>query len=113
MMTIRAHVIRAAAISTVAVLATTTLAHADWSYCYAADPDQHRFYVSSPFVQTQPMEAIEAAFRRVLEEQQLDSRAVACPRGSDEAEVRERLNYAASYNRQNGNSVIRLDWSPA
>jgi hypothetical protein len=27
--------------------------------------------------------------------------------------VRERLNYAASYNRQNGNSVIRLDWSPA
>ena len=113
MMTIRAHVIRAAALSTVAVLATTTLAHADWSYCYAADPDQHRFYVSSPFVQTQPMEAIEDAFRRMLEEQHIDARAVACPRGHDEEEVQERISYTTSYNRQNGNTVVPLAWSPA
>ncbi len=110
---IRARVIRAAVTGMAAVLATTTAAYAEWRYCFAAAPDQHRFYVSSPFVQTQPMEFIEVAFRRMLEERRIETRAVGCPRGHDEAEVWERMGHATAYNRQSGNSVVPLDWSPA
>lgn len=110
---IRAQAVRALLVGVAAVVATATAAQADWRYCYASSSEQHRFYVSSPFVQTQPMEVIEAAFRRMLEERRIESRAAACPRGHDEAEVRARMDHTASYNRQNGNTVVPLDWSPA
>ena len=113
MTTIRAHGVRAAAIGAAAVVVTATAARADWRYCYASAPDQQRLYVSSPFVQTQPMEVIEDAFRRMLEGRRIEPHAVACPRGHDEAEVRDRMDHTASYNRQNGNTVVPLDWSPA
>src|SRR5215210_3066541 len=104
---IRARRGRAAAVGVAVVFSTA--AQADWRYCYASAPDQHRFYMSVPFVQTQPIEIVEDAFRRMLEERRIQPRAVACPRGHDEAEVQERMEHAASYNRQNGNTIVSLD----
>jgi len=112
MTTIRARMVRLT-VSIASVVAAATAARAEWRYCYATAPDQHRFYVSSAFVQAQPMEAIEDAFRRMLEERQIEARAVACPRGHNEEEVQERISYTTSYNRQNGNTVVPLAWSPA
>src|SRR4051794_18868223 len=94
------------------LIASTTAARADWRYCYAAAPDQHRFYVSLPFVETLPMAAIEDAFTRMLDERRIERRAAACPRGHTEEDVRDLIAHATSYNRQNGNTVVPLDWSP-
>jgi hypothetical protein len=111
MAVIRASGGRALAVGVAVVFSTAALA--DWRYCYASAPDQHRFYMSLPFVQTQPAETIEDAFRRMLDERGIQPRAVVCPRGHDQAEVQERMDHATSYNRQNGNTVVPLDWSPA
>ena len=95
------------------ILASATAAHSEWRYCYAADPDRHRFYVSLSFIATQPMKAIEDAFARMLDERRIERRIAACPPARTKDDVDDMVEQATSYNRRNRNVVVPLDWAPA
>src|SRR4051794_18683197 len=99
MVVIRAGGGRALAVGVAVVFSTA--ASADWCYCYSSPPDQHRSTCRCRLSKCSPGDA----FRRMLDERGIQPRAVVCPRGHDQAEVQERIDHAASYNRQNGNTV--------
>lgn len=81
----------------------------EWRYCYALSAAQHRLYMSAAFPAPEPLQAIEAAFTRWLDGSNFVHQAVACPRGSDLSEIQSRMQTATAFNRENGNSVVRLD----
>ena len=93
----------------------TQAALADWRYCYAVAPAQHRFYMSAPFQipQSQATSGIEASFRQTVQSQDVRTQSVGCPRGADRGEIGESMRHAADYNRSSSNVVVPLDWSPA
>lgn len=94
-----------------ALLASATGAQAvEWRYCYALTREDHRFHMSEPFPTTQPMEVIEAEFRRHLVQMRIDGASSACSRNPDREALREFMQAAAAYNRAQGNRVVTLDW---
>ena len=99
--------------ATLVTIGWTQAAFADWRYCYAVAPAQHRFYMSAPFQipQNQATSGIEASFRQTVQRQDVRTESVACPRGADRDEIGERMRHAADYNRSSGNVVVPLDWS--
>jgi len=88
-------------------------ARAEWRYCFALDPVERRFLVSEPAPASRPMAVLEAEFRRVLSSRGQKIQGVACPRSESRSGIESMINSAAEYNRENGNAVLQVDWSPA
>lgn len=86
-------------------------AAADWRYCLARGP-AGTVYLSAPFSTVAAMPALDAAFGRMLDRTKRPHDPVQCPRADDAASLRAMRHTALRYNREEGKTVVELDWSP-
>ncbi len=84
---------------------------AEWRYCIAPSSAQRTIYMSAPFPNDEPMETIEAAFGRVLDQALLQHDSVQCPRGDAQSIAAMKLQ-AIQFNQASGNKVVQLNWRP-
>jgi hypothetical protein len=87
-------------------------AAAEWRFCVAPSGQEHRVYLTAPFLTSSSMEAMENGFRQVLEHSGRRHDGVQCPTGPNEQAVRVMRQHADDFNRQLGNDVVPLDWKP-
>ncbi|GJD60975.1 hypothetical protein [Methylobacterium frigidaeris] len=95
----------------IGVTLVATPAVADWRYCLARGPDR-TVYLSAPFSTVAAMPALDAAFGRMLDRTKRPHHPVQCPRADDAASLRAMRLTALRYNRQDGETVVELDWTP-
>jgi hypothetical protein len=93
-----------------AVLAVTPAA-ADWRYCLARGPAR-TVYLSAPFSTVAAMPSLDAAFAAMLDRTRRAHDPVQCPRAGDAAALRAMRLAALRYNRQDGETVVELAWTP-
>ena len=84
---------------------------AEWRYCLAAVPAQHKIYMSAAFPTDSAMETLEAAFGRALDRALIQHDAVQCPRGDQQSIAAMKLK-AIQFNRDSGNKVVEFNWRP-
>lgn len=105
------------AILVAALLAITMLPQqalaADWRYCLAPSHAEHKTYMSLPFPATMSMDDAEAQFGRLLTASGRHFDDVQCPRGDGETAILTMQQHAIAINRELGNEVISLRWTPA
>ncbi|TGD99356.1 hypothetical protein [Methylobacterium nonmethylotrophicum] len=99
-----------AGILTGALLAATPAA-ADWRYCLARGPGR-TVYLSAPFSTVAAMPSLDAAFGRMLDRTRRAHDPVQCPRAEDANALRAMRQTALRYNREDGETVVELDWTP-
>jgi hypothetical protein len=95
----------------IGALKASTARAAEWRYCLAATPAQHKVYMSAPFQNNMTMETLEAAFGQALDRAQVQHDAVQCPRG-DESTIAGMKAQAIHYSREVGDRVIDFNWRP-
>jgi hypothetical protein len=99
-----------------AVLVTAMLSQSafasDWRYCLAPSHSQHKIYMSPPFPATVSMDDAELQFGRLLSQSGLRFDDVQCPRGRDETAAMTMQQHAITVNRQLGNEIVHLRWTP-
>jgi hypothetical protein len=83
-----------------------------WQYCLAPSHAEHKVYISPPFPKSAALNSTEAAFDRMLLQSQIQHDAVQCPNGNDEPATSSMRQYAISFNRKLGNTIITLNWKP-
>jgi hypothetical protein len=88
-------------------------AAAEWRFCIAPSNQEHKIYVTAPFLTTTPMEVMESGFHQVLDRSGRRHDSVQCPTGANEPAVRAMRQHADEFNRQMGNEVVPIDWRPA
>ena len=88
-----------------------TPAAADWHYCLARAPSR-TVYLSAPFSTVAAMPTLDAAFGRMLDRTHRAHDPVQCPRAEDAAALRAMRHTALRYNRQDGVTVVEIDWTP-
>jgi hypothetical protein len=88
-------------------------AAAEWRFCIAPSNQEHKIYVTAPFLTAAPMEAMESGFQQVLDRSGRRHDSVQCPTGANEQAVRAMRQHADDFNRQMGTEVVPLDWKPA
>ncbi|KMO19603.1 hypothetical protein [Methylobacterium platani] len=86
-------------------------AAADWRYCLARGPDR-TVYLSSPFSTVAAMPSLDAAFGQMLDRTHRAHDPVQCPRAEDAKALRAMRQTALRYNREDGVTVVELDWAP-
>ena len=86
---------------------------AEWRFCIAPANQEHKIYMTAPFVAGISMEAMENGFHQVLDRSGRRHDNVQCPTGANEQAVRAMRLHADELNRQMGNEVIPFDWKPA
>jgi hypothetical protein len=86
---------------------------AEWRFCLAPSGQEHKIYLTAPFLTASPMEMMENGFGQVLDRLGRRHDAVQCPTGPNEQAVRAMRQHADDVNRQMGNDVVPLDWKPA
>jgi hypothetical protein len=86
---------------------------AEWRFCLAASGQEHKTYVTAPFLTATPMETMESGFRQALDRLGRPHDSVQCPTGPNEQAVRGMRQHADDFNRQMGNEIVVLDWKPA
>ncbi|TNC14184.1 hypothetical protein FF100_08360 [Methylobacterium terricola] len=86
-------------------------AAADWRYCLARGPAR-TFYLSAPFSTVAAMPSLDAAFARMLDRTHRIHDPVQCPRAEDAKALRAMRQTALRYNRDDGATVVELDWTP-
>ena len=79
----------------------------------APSGQEHKIYVTAPFLTATPMEVMESGFHQLLERAGRRHDSVQCPTGATEQAVRLMRQHADEFNRQMGNDVVPLDWKPA
>jgi hypothetical protein len=84
---------------------------AEWRYCIAAVPAQHKIYMSAAFPTDTAMETLEAAFSQALDRAQIQHDSVQCPRGDQQSIAAMKLQ-AIKFNRDSGNKVVEFNWQP-
>jgi hypothetical protein len=84
---------------------------AEWRYCIAAVPAQHKIYMSGVFPTDTPMEALEAGFGHALDRALIQHDSVQCPRGDQQSIAAMKLQ-AIQFNRDSGNKVVEFNWRP-
>lgn len=84
---------------------------ADWRYCLARAP-QRIVYVSAPFSTLDSMDRINAAFAQRLDRDQRVHDPVQCPRAEAATVLRAMRQAALRFNREEGETVVELDWAP-
>jgi hypothetical protein len=88
-------------------------AAAEWRFCIAPSSQEHRIYITAPFLTAAPMEAMENGLNQALDRLGRRHDSVQCPTGASEQAVRLMRQHADDFNRQMGNDVVPLDWKPA
>lgn len=88
-----------------------TPAAADWRYCLARGPAR-TVYLSAPFSTVAAMPSLDAAFGLMLDRTHRAHDPVQCPRADSAAALRAMRLTALRYNRQDGETVVELDWTP-
>jgi hypothetical protein len=86
---------------------------AEWRFCIAPSAQEHRIYMTAPFLAVTPMEAMENGFHQALDRSAHRHDSVQCPTGTNEQMVRGMRQHADEFNRQMGNEVIPVEWRPA
>jgi hypothetical protein len=86
---------------------------AEWRFCIAPSNQEHKLYITAPFLAGISMEAMESGFHQVLDRSGRHHDSVQCPTGPNEQSVRTMRLHADEFNRQLGNEVIPIDWKPA
>ena len=84
---------------------------AEWRYCLAVSPAAHTVYMSPPFSENQPMEAVESEFGRALDRAAVQHDAVQCPLGNAQS-IASMKAHAVKFNQESGNKVVQLNWRP-
>lgn len=95
------------------VAAMQSAAAAEWRFCIALSNQEHRIYVTAPFLSAASMEMMENALHQTLDRLGRHHDSVQCPTGATEQAVRIMRQHADDFNRQMGNDVVPLDWKPA
>src|SRR5258708_1813898 len=85
-------------------------AAAEWRFCIAPSNQEHKIYVTAPFLTTAPIEAMENGFHQVLDRSGRRHDSVQCPTGANEPAIRAMRQHADDFNRQTGNEVVSIDW---
>ena len=88
-------------------------AAAEWRFCIAPANQEHRIYMTAPFLTASSMEATESGFHQVLDRSGRRHDSVQCPTGATEQAVRAMRQHADDFNRQMGNDLVPVDWRPA
>jgi hypothetical protein len=88
-------------------------AAAEWRFCIAPSNQEHRIYMTAPFLTATPMEVMESGFHQVLDRSGRRHDSVQCPTGATEQAVRAMRQHADDFNRQMGNDVVPVDWKPS
>lgn len=97
----------------VAMLAPRPARADDWRFCLAAAHAQHKVFLSGTFQTATEMDALQSDFGSELDRRGIAHEEVQCPRGSDRDGAAEMHLNAIGFNRELGNTVVRLDWRPA
>jgi hypothetical protein len=85
---------------------------AEWRFCIAPVNQEHKIYVTAPFLSAIPMEAMEGGFHQLLDRSGRRHDSVQCSTGANEQAVRVMRQHADDFNRQMGVEVIPIDWKP-
>ena len=88
-------------------------AAAEWRFCIAPAGQEHKTYMTAPFLTAMPMDAMENGFHQVLDRSGRRHDSVQCATGANEQAVRAMRQHADDFNRQLGNEVVPIDWKPA
>jgi hypothetical protein len=96
----------------VVIAAPQFAAAAEWRFCIAPSTQEHRIYMTTPYLTGIAMEALENGFHQALERSGRRHDNVQCPTGANEQSVRAMRQHADEFNRQMGNEVIPVDWKP-
>ena len=84
---------------------------ATWQYCLAPSYAENKVYVSAPFPKSASLDATKTAFAKQLHESEIPHDVVQCPNATDESRVLSMRQYAISFNRDRGNTIVTLDWA--
>jgi hypothetical protein len=103
----------AGAVLIINIAALQFAAAAEWRFCIAPSNQEHKIYMTAPFITATPMEAMENGFHQVLDRSGRRHDSVQCPTGANEQVVRAMRQHADDFNRQMGNDVVPIDWKPA
>lgn len=96
----------------VLLMAPGAAAAEDWRYCLAAVPTEHKVYISGVFQTSMPIETIQTAFGRTLNQLGLEYGAVQCPRADSQSALSAMQQTAIGFNREMGSRAVKLDWKP-
>jgi hypothetical protein len=88
-------------------------AAAEWRFCIAPAGQEHRIYMTAPFLTAIPTEAMESGFHQTLDRSGHRHDSVQCPTGANEQAVRAMRQHADDFNRQMGTEIVPVDWRPA
>jgi ABC-type sugar transport system substrate-binding protein len=106
--------LRTASVGLAAVVAALASAQAaEWRFCIAPANQDHRIYMTAPFLTSVSMEMMESGFHQALERANRRHDSVQCPTGPGELAVRAMRQHADDFNRQLGTEVVPVDWKPA
>ena len=83
---------------------------AEWRFCIAPANQDHRIYMTQPFLTAVSMETVEMGFHQLLERSGRRHDSVQCPTGAGEQAVRSMRLHADDFNRQMGNEIVPIDW---
>jgi hypothetical protein len=81
---------------------------ADWQYCLAPSHAEHKVYMSATFPVRGVLADADSAFEQMLEQARLRHDDVQCPRADDKRSILLMLQYAISFNQENGNTIVHL-----
>src|SRR5580704_15062364 len=104
---------RAGAALIITLAGLQTAAAAEWRFCIAPSGQEHRIYMTAPFLAAIPMEVMESGFHQPPERSGRRHDSVQCPTGPNERAVRAMRQHADDFNRQMGTEVVPVDWRPA
>jgi hypothetical protein len=94
------------------LIGSGTAACAEWRYCFRLDEGQRRFYISQAASIQHSLNGLAMAFSRAISVQSGALLSVSCPRADDKTGISALMEHAIRYNRENGNTVVRVNWSP-
>ena len=80
----------------------------DWQYCLAPSQEDHKTYMSGIFPARGAVYDADNAFEQMLDQGELRHDVVQCPRADDERSIIMMQQYAISFNRGNGNTIVHL-----
>ncbi len=90
------------------VASSQTALAADWQYCLAPSQADHKIYMSGPFPVRGTLYDADNAFEQMLDEAGLRHDVVQCPRADDERSIIMMQQYAISFNRGSGQTIVHL-----
>jgi hypothetical protein len=97
----------------VQIAAPQFAAAAEWRFCVAPAGQEHKIYMTAPFLVGASMEAMENGFHQALERSGRRHDSVQCPAGANEQAARAMRQHADEFNRQIGHEVVPVDWKPS